>query len=542
MSSPFPFQRKILAEKLTTVGEWDIIIIGGGATGLGIALDAASRGYKTLLLEQSDFAKGTSSRSTKLVHGGVRYLAQGDVRLVYNALHERGILLKNAQHLVKKQAFLIPCYSWFSKMQYLLGLKLYDLLSGSFSFGKSQSLTREEVISQLPTINTKGLVGGVEYFDGQFDDARLAINLAQTAVEQGGVVLNYFKVTSLRKQNGVVTGVKATDLETRVECEIKAKAVINATGVFVDDILQMDEPGKKPLVRPSQGVHLVFHKTLLNAANALMIPRTTDGRVLFAVPWHDHILVGTTDTPLDKHTMEPVALEQEISFILNTVKQYTTVSPQKKDVLSMFAGLRPLAAPQKDTGSTKEISRDHKLIVSPSRLITITGGKWTTYRKMAEETVDKAIQTCNLPPKSCKTREIPIHGSLASAGTDHLAIYGTDKTQIITLISERPSLGRRLSHKLPYIEGEVVYATKHEMARTVEDILARRLRVLFLDAREAISIAPRIAALMAMELDYPPEWAEAQVKIFSELARQYIPEPYEPAPDERSNITNELTY
>ena len=529
MPSALAFERTSLMKQLTIQDEWDFIIIGGGATGLGVALDAASRGYKTLLLEQSDFAKGTSSRSTKLVHGGVRYLAQGDIRLVYNALHERGLLLKNANHLVRKQAFVIPCYNWFDKIQYLAGLKLYDFLSGRFSFGKSQFLNREEVIRQFPSINTKGLIGGVQYYDGQFDDARLAINLAQTAAEKGGVILNYFKVTGLQKTNGRVSAVETTNLETGEGYTLKGKTVINATGVFVDEVLQMDTPGKKPLVRPSQGVHLVFHRSFFNAANALMIPKTTDGRVLFAVPWHDHILVGTTDTPLNEHSMEPVAMEQEINFIINTLKQYTTVSPTRKDVLSVFAGLRPLAAPDKSTSNTKEISRDHKLIISESGLITITGGKWTTYRKMAEETVDMAIKTASLPPAGCQTSGIPVHGAGSQNPEDELATYGSDAENIKALIKDQPALSRKLSSRHSYTEGEVVWATRNEMARTVEDVLARRLRILFLDAREAIHVAPKVAALMATELGKNQEWQKQQVTDFTLLASGYLLTPYEPA-------------
>ncbi|HEU4633273.1 MAG TPA: glycerol-3-phosphate dehydrogenase/oxidase, partial [Flavisolibacter sp.] len=301
---------------------WDIIVIGGGATGLGIAVDAASRGLKTLLLEQSDFAKGTSSRSTKLVHGGVRYLAQGNVKLVRRALKERGILLKNAPHLVRRQAFIIPCYDLISKFKYLLGLKLYDWLSNGFSFGSSCFVSRRELLSELPRLNAKGLVGGVRYFDGQFDDARLAVNLAQTCVEQGGAAINYCKVSELIKKGGKVAGVRALDLETGKGMELHARAVVNATGVFVDDIINMDQKGSRAMVRPSQGVHIVLDRRFLNSENALMIPKTPDGRVLFAIPWNNHVLVGTTDTPVDNNSLEPIAMQKEISFILDTVKQY----------------------------------------------------------------------------------------------------------------------------------------------------------------------------------------------------------------------------
>ncbi len=505
---------------------WDIIIIGGGATGLGVATDAASRGYKTLLLEQSDFAKGTSSRSTKLVHGGVRYLAQGNIRLVYDALRERGLMIKNAPHIVKKQSFIIPCYSFLSKLKYLTGLKLYDWLSGSFSFGSSSFLNKEKTLQHLPELKNNGLKGGVQYYDGQFDDARLAINLAQTSVELGGVVLNYFKVNRLLKKENKIYGVVALDLETNREYSLEAKAVINATGVFVDNILQMDAPESRPIVQCSQGVHLVFDKLFLNSNDAVMIPKTTDGRVLFAVPWHDHVLVGTTDTPLDQHSMEPVALNTEINFILKNIKKYFT-HVNKADVLSVFAGLRPLAAPQKETGSTKEIPRDHKLIVSLSALITITGGKWTTYRRMAELTVNKAIEVADLKNYSCRTKNLHIHGfTPVLPDNDSLDIYGSDRALIIALIKEKSFLKEKIIDGSPYLQAEVIWAVRQEMARTIEDILARRIRLLFLDAKAAMAAAPKVAELMADELGYDEEWKYNQVKSFCALAKNYLLESY----------------
>jgi glycerol-3-phosphate dehydrogenase len=521
---------------------WDLIVVGGGATGLGIAVDSASRGYSTLLLEQADFAKGTSSRSTKLVHGGVRYLAKGDISLVYSALYERGLLLKNAAHVVKRQAFVIPCYSLFSKMKYLVGLKMYDWLSGKFSFGKSRLLSLKEITNQLPALSAKDLVGGVEYYDGQFDDARLAINLAQTSAEKGGTVLNYFKVTSLLKDSGRISGVCAIDLESKKEYQLQAKTVINATGVFVDDVLQMDTPGKKPMVRPSQGIHLVVDKSFLRSGSAIMIPETTDGRVLFAVPWHDHVLLGTTDTPLTRHSIEPMALEKEINFILSTVKQYLTRAPQEKDVLSIFAGLRPLAAPDKNTNTTKEISRDHKLIVSASGLITITGGKWTTYRKMAEETVNKAAEVGKLSLKNCETKNIRIHGCLESSTESHLSIYGTDEEKILQLIEQSPSLAKPLAESMPYTEAEVVWAVRHEMARTVEDVLARRLRILFLNAKAAINAAARVAELMAAELQYNDEWIKAQVADFTTLATRYLLQPNSKTLEQSIDVNDKVAY
>ncbi|RYF10545.1 MAG: glycerol-3-phosphate dehydrogenase/oxidase, partial [Flavobacteriales bacterium] len=408
---------------------WDIIIIGGGATGLGTALDATTRGLKTLLVEQSDFAKGTSSRSTKLVHGGVRYLAQGDIGLVKHALRERGLLQKNAQHLVNREEFIIPCYDWFSVAKYLTGLTLYDWLAGKFSFGKSKYFSKSQTLAIMPGIKEKGLKGSIRYYDGKFDDARLAINIAQTAIENGATLCNYTKVIGLLKNSGNdVIGVEIEDTITGEISKHNAKVVINATGVFVDDILQMNNPQSKKLVRPSQGVHVVLDKSFLNSESALMIPKTSDGRVLFAVPWHEHLLVGTTDTPLKEHSLEPRALKEEVDFIMATAASYFNRKPLEKDILSVFSGLRPLAAPTNGDGnSTKEISRDHKLMISAKGLITITGGKWTTYRRMAEETIDLAISHAGLNAKPCVTKELKIHGCTEFQGNHHLDIYGTDR-------------------------------------------------------------------------------------------------------------------
>ncbi|HVU59108.1 MAG TPA: FAD-dependent oxidoreductase [Puia sp.] len=517
------FDRAYQLHQLDRVGEWDTIVIGGGATGLGIAVDAASRGFRVLLLEQSDFAKGTSSRSTKLVHGGVRYLAQGQIKMVYGALHERGLLLQNAPHLVRKQPFIIPCYSWWELAKYLVGLKFYQALSGRFSFGKAGLVKRKELIDLLPGLNVRGLKGGVRYYDGQFDDARLAVDLAITAVERGGTLLNYCKVERLLMKGGKVAGVMARDMETGREYELRAKVVVNATGVFVDDILKMDDPDARPTVRPSQGVHLMLDKSFLNSHSALMIPKTSDGRVLFAVPWHEHVLVGTTDTLMEKHLLEPRALEEEIGFILGTMEEYLTAPPKREDVLSVFAGLRPLAAPKEDGHATKEISRDHKLFVNRSGLVTITGGKWTTYRKMAEETVDKVIEVGRLDEVACKTKELRIHGCCEPAPEEHLAVYGTDGAAIKVLMEREPALAARLVEWLPYTEAEVVWAVRREMARTVDDVLARRLRVLFLDAQAALLAAPRVAELIALELGYDEAWKRKQLIDFNRLAYGYLP-------------------
>lgn len=520
---------------------WDVIVVGGGATGLGIAVDAASRGCSTLLLEQADFAKGTSSRSTKLVHGGVRYLAQGDVSLVYEALRERGLLLQNAPHLVHVQPFVIPSYSLFNQGFYGIGLKVYDWMAGKYRFKKTELLGKDTVQKLLPNVKQDGLKGGIIYYDGQFDDARLAINLAQTAAEQGGVLLNYFKVTGLTKdENGKVAGVKARDLESGEEYQFNAKVVINATGVFVNDVLKMDKPAQDPLVRPSQGVHVVLDRSFLQSETALMIPKTSDGRVLFAVPWHDHVLVGTTDTPLNSSSLEPTALEAEISFILATAGQYLSRKPARKDVLSVFAGLRPLAAPIKKGNTTKEISRSHKLIVADSGLITITGGKWTTYRKMAEDTIEKAIPIGKLAARPCVTASLKIHGyAKPQPDTDYLKVYGSDAQGIKALLQQRPELHQKLHASFPNTQAEVVWAVQHEMARTVEDVLARRIRVLFLDAKAAIDMAPAVATIMAAELGLGEAWKQEQVNSFIALANQYLLEPYalpELKPDAASRV------
>jgi glycerol-3-phosphate dehydrogenase len=503
---------------------WDLIIIGGGATGLGAAVDAASRGYSTLLLEQADFAKGTSSRATKLAHGGVRYLAQGYIGLVREALRERGLLLKNAPHLVKNERFIIPNYNWWGGIFYVIGLTIYDILAGKLSFGHAKHLSKKETLNCLPGLKEKGLRGGVVYYDGQFDDSRLAINLAQTAMEQGATLLNYFKVTGLLKNtNEHLLGVTASDIETGEIYQLSAKVIVNATGVFVDDILKMDTPEKKPIVRPSQGVHLVLDRSFLPAEDALMIPKTEDGRVLFAVPWHGKLLVGTTDTPVESPSLEPVALDSEVKFILRTAGKYLTKVPTRQDVLSVFAGLRPLAAPQNGSSKTKEISRSHKLIMSESGLITITGGKWTTYRKMGEDIIDKAMETGGLKNRPCKTAGLAIHGSRPNPDrSNHLFVYGADIEKVLALYDENPDWKNPVNAKESYTKGEVIWSVRNEMARTVEDILARRTRILFLNARMAIEMAPEVARLMAAELKKDAAWEAEQVKAFYQTAKNYV--------------------
>lgn len=512
--------------KLNKTEEWDVIIIGGGASGLGTALDAASRGYKTILVEAVDFAKGTSSRSTKLVHGGVRYLEQGNVSLVKEALKERGIMAQNAGHLVKNQSFVIPNYNWWSGYFYTIGLTIYDLLAGRLSLGRSKYISKKKTIELLPTVETKGLVSGVIYHDGQFDDSRLAINLAQTAVEKGACLINYTKVINLLKDDtNQVTGVQVKDQESGETYDIKGTAIINATGVFTNAIMKLNDTEYKKYIVPSQGIHLVFDKSFLPSDHALMIPKTSDGRVLFAVPWHNKIVVGTTDTVIKKHSLEPIALESEIEFVLETAQRFLVKKPTRADVLSVFAGLRPLAAPKEEGKSTKEVSRSHKIIVSNTGLITITGGKWTTYRKIAEDIIDKAITVRHLPKKECKTEHIAIHGNKVTNTLDrenHLYIYGSDIPKILELQNNEVELKEKLHPNYEYTMAEVAWSIRYEMARTIDDILARRVRLLFLDAPAAIASSEKVAKLLAKELGYDEAWIKKQVSEFKTLAKGFL--------------------
>jgi glycerol-3-phosphate dehydrogenase len=502
---------------------WDIIIIGGGATGLGAGVDAAARGLQTLVLEQYDFAKGTSSRSTKLVHGGVRYLAQGNFPLVMESLRERGLLRQNAPHLVKDLRFIIPLYHWWSGFYYGAGLKLYDLLAGKLNLGPSQHISKTATLQALPNLLAKNLKGGVCYHDGQFDDARLAVNLAQTVTDQGGYVVNYCPVTGLHKNaDGKISGVTFLDVETNNSYDVNAKVVVNATGVFVDGVRGMDQPAAEKMVVLSQGVHVVLDKSFLSSDSAILIPKTTDGRILFLLPWYGRVLAGTTDTPCLEPEIEPIALKEEIDFILETAAVYLCKAPTRSDILSVFAGLRPLVVPKRNSSVTKGISRSHKLFVSPSGLLTVVGGKWTTYRKMGEDIIDKALKLAGLSAIPCNTQHLPIHGFVENQREGHLAIYGADASAIEDLIAQHPELAEPLHPEYPYLKAEVVWVVREEMAITVEDILARRLRMLFLDARASIEMAPAIAALMAAELGHDQEWEKQQIQHYKEIAGNYL--------------------
>ncbi|MDP2957941.1 MAG: glycerol-3-phosphate dehydrogenase/oxidase [Longimicrobiales bacterium] len=502
---------------------WDLIVVGGGATGVGVALDAAARGYEVALLEGSDFGKGTSSRSTKLIHGGVRYLQQGNVPLVMEALRERGILRANAPHLVHDLPFVVPNYKWWEAPFYGVGMRVYDAMAGKYGFGTSRTLSREETLERIPNLEDDGLKGGVVYHDGQFDDARLLVALARTAHAQGAALLNYAPVTGLLKDaTGFVCGVAFRDEESGEVLELRARVVVNATGVFTDAVRRMDDASVRPVVRTSQGVHIVLPRRFLAGDAAIMVPHTDDGRVLFAIPWLDRVLVGTTDTPLDEASLEPRALTEEVDFLLEHARRYMEEDPRPEDVLSVFAGLRPLVAGE-DAHDTAEISREHAVRVSDSGLVTIAGGKWTTYRKMAEDTVDVAVAVGGLPERPSVTRELNIQGFHRHADKfGRLEPFGSDAPDVEALMASKAGWGEPLHARLDITPGEVAWFARMEMARTVDDVLARRSRALLLDARAASEAAPAVARILSEELGRDARWAEAQTRSFQEMAAGYV--------------------
>jgi glycerol-3-phosphate dehydrogenase len=512
-------------DRLRDAEPWDVLVIGGGATGLGTAVDAAARGYRTVLLEAGDFARGTSSRSTKLIHGGVRYLAQGNIPLVREALHERGLLLQNAPHLVRAREFVVPAYHYWQLPFYGTGLWLYDRLAGRLSLGPSRWIKRSEVVSRLPTIRSSSLRGGILYTDGQFDDARLAIALARTLVDLGGLALNYVAVTGLIKESGRISGALAREEETGESFRLSARAVVNATGVFADTLRQLDEPGALPMIAPSQGAHIVLDQTFLPGETAVMIPKTADGRVLFAIPWMGKVLVGTTDTSMATLPVEPRPLDLEVDFLLDHASKYLERFPSRTDIKSQFAGLRPLIRPAGAAATaTAQLSREHAVVVSHSGLVTVTGGKWTTYRPMARDAVDHAARVGRLPSRPCATADLRIHGWMPGLlpHETHLDEYGADLAALKELISDHPNGADRLHPALPYLVAEVQWAARHEAARTVEDVLARRTRCLFIDARASVQAAPRVAELMAVELGRDGAWVAEQVERYSRLAQAYM--------------------
>lgn len=502
---------------------WEVLVIGGGATGLGVAVEAASRGYRTLLVERSDFGKGTSSRSTKLAHGGVRYLEQMNLTLVLDALRERGHMLRNAPHLVRDMSFVVPAYSYLSLPYYGIGLKVYERMSGRLSFGRSELLSRREAMEKLPGVYAGGLRGGILYHDGQFDDARYIVALLRTFEDLGGTAINYVEAAGFLMRGGKICGIKARDREGDARFEVQARVVVNACGVNAQQTVDLDGQPHRSMLAVSQGTHFVLPRSFLPGSSALMIPKTADGRVLFAIPWHGVTIVGTTDEPVDRVPAEPRALAQEKQFLMDHIARYFDRRPKPEEILSMWSGLRPLV--RKNGAKTSQLSRDHTILVSPSGLITIVGGKWTTYRRMGQDTIDRACRVGELPKRSSHTLEMKLHGAMLDfpqATTEWEWVYGSDLSRMQALSSEDARLDEPLHPRLPYRQREVVWAARQEMARTVEDVLARRTRALFVDARAAIEAAPLAACLLARELDKSEAWREKQVTAFTELARGYL--------------------
>jgi glycerol-3-phosphate dehydrogenase len=510
----------IREDLLATLGErYDVLVIGGGATGLGAALDAVARGYRTALVEASDFAKATSSRSTKLVHGGVRYLQNGDVGLVREALAERANLRANAPHLVDELAFILPLYHWYEAPYYFAGLKAYDVLAGAANFHPSAYLGRTATLARTPDLRASDLVGSIRYYDGIFDDARLALAIARTALDRGATVLNYVRATSFMYANGRCTGARVRDEETGAEYEIAARVVVNATGIFVDELRRLDDAAALPLLAHSRGSHLVFAKSVFRGDDALLVPRTSDGRVLFAVPWHGHVIVGTTDIPVDVAELDVVPTDAEIDFIVEQVNAYLARPVRRSDALAAFAGLRPLVSGP--GASTAKLSREHLVDVSASGIVTVTGGKWTTYRKMAEDTIDVAARHAKLTPSPSVTARLALHGSPGLAGRpsdENYAAYGTDADAVRALERAEPALAEPLHPRLPYTKAEVVFAARHEYARTVDDVLARRTRALFIDTAAARDAAPVVGELLARELERGAAWEADQRAAFETIA------------------------
>ncbi len=505
-------QREPLLERLRTAPRWDVVVIGGGATGLGCAVDAAARGYSTLLLEAHDFAQGTSSRSTKLIHGGVRYLAQGRLGLVREALAERATLLATAPHLVYPLRFVVPVYRQWDRLVLAAGLTAYDWLAGRHGLGPSRLLSARETAAALPGLQPAGLVGGIACMDARFDDARLAIALMRTVFDLGGTAINYLPVTGLRHEGGRVAGVTARDGETGETFAIAARVVINATGVWSDEVRRLDDPSATRRLAPSQGAHVVLERRFLPGRDALLIPRTPDGRVLFVIPWQQHLLLGTTDTPRADCPLEPRPFAGEIDFILATAGRYLAQRPTRADVHSAFAGLRPLLG---GAGGTAQLSREHAIDVSAAGLVTVAGGKWTTYRRMAEDVIDHAAGSAGLPPRPCPTARLALHGSPGAPGADG---YGTDRAEIDRL----PGATRRLHPAFTLSEAEVRHGARHEQAREVEDMLARRHRALFVDAPAAIEAAPAVAAILADELGWSARRTTESKEAFRRVAEGFL--------------------
>jgi glycerol-3-phosphate dehydrogenase len=498
---------------------FDVLVVGGGATGLGIAVDAATRGFRTALVEAGDFAQATSSRATKLVHGGVRYLASGQIHLVYEALHERAVMMRNAPHLVKPQAFLLPTYTHWELPYYGAGLLLYDLMSGKSTMGPTRILGAKATVERIPNLEASGLSGSVLYHDGQFNDARLALALARTAADHGATVLNYARCSRFLHNSGKISGAIVTDAETGTEYPVSAKVVFNATGIFTDELRQMDDATTPPLLTVSRGTHIVVSEDALGGSAGIMVPKTRDGRVIFAIPWQGRVVVGTTDLPAPQPQMEPGHTQDEIAYLLETVNPFLAKKINKSDILSVFSGLRPLVTGKAST--TSKISREHHIDVSAKGLVTIAGGKWTTYRRMAEDAMNFAANHALLAKRPCVTGTTRLHGAESALTTQdaYLHEYGADGTAIQALSNADSALSERIDSALPYSFAQALFAVRHEMARTVEDVLSRRTRALLLDSAAALRAAPRIAKLLSKELGHDEHWANAQVSQFAALVR-----------------------
>jgi glycerol-3-phosphate dehydrogenase len=510
-----------LAELQSRSRPFDFVVIGGGATGTGIAVDAASRGLDVLLVEARDFAKGTSSRSSKLVHGGVRYLAQGHIGLVREALRERARLYRNAPHLVRILSIVVPTISWVESCKYAIGLKLYDLLSESQSFGASEYMNAATLTQQIPQLAQAGIAGGIRYFDGQFDDTRTVVTLVRTAVDHGAIALNYLPAVAFIKDAGArITGVRVRDEETGEQIDVAARVVVNATGPFADDVLKLDRADATSVITPSQGAHIVVDKSFLPGDDGVLIPKTPDGRIMFALPWHGKVVIGTTDTSMQNVPVDPTPLPKEIDMILEVAGRYLAKSPQREDLRAVFAGIRPLKRAATGTATSK-VSREHSIQVETSGLVSIAGGKWTTYRRMAEDCVDFALQTHGISARQCRTAELALHGAAEVDHADTLCVYGSDAAELRALCEEDTDLISPLHPELPYIGAECIWAARHEMARNVEDVLARRTRALFLNAAAAREAAPRVAELLARELGRDENWQAAQLAAFETVARTF---------------------
>ena len=501
---------------------YDVIIIGGGATGLGVAIESVSRGYKTILFEQEDFGKSTSSKSTKLVHGGIRYLANLDFKLVKEGLEERYFFINNSRHLSKVQPYLIPFYSYKNKIKFTIGTFLYDLLASRYNIGKSKSINANDVIKLAPFLKTKNLIGGLIYYDGQFDDSRMLISMLRTFENLDGVAHNYHQVIAINKNNNnVVTGVTILDKINNKIYEVKSKVVINATGVFTDDLINMSEDKlENNNLVVSQGSHILCKNDNLKSEYAVVIPETKDDRILFILPWHDCALIGTTDVKVSKPVLDPIASKLEVKFIMDSVKKFSKHEIKQEDIKSSFAGLRPLVKKNSNTNSST-LSRAHKIIFSSNKLISVVGGKWTIYRRMGEDTINFAIQQGMLPKSNSITKYLKLFGWTEESIEYPLSVYGKDYYKILDIQKELNNY--ELLHKdLPYYYAEVIYQIKYEMVKTVEDVLSRRTRAVILNPIAAVEVAPIVANLIAKYYNYDDNWISDQLNKFNSFAKNYI--------------------